>query len=110
MHMYPGARHVNFSIFSQNDDGRKEECNLCLFLDEEVYDPLYSFECIVTNQPLRCSISQGVCCISLKEVRLHEIADHNQCVSNNASPLYYDHFYEEEVAAPQHLNVDMGNV
>ena len=38
------AWHVDFSIFSQNDDGRKEECNLCLFLDEEVYDPLYSSE------------------------------------------------------------------
>ena len=74
MHGYMGAWHVDFSIFSQNDDGRKEECNLCLFLDEEVYDPLYSSESSVTNQTFPCSISQGVCCISMKEVRLHDIA------------------------------------
>ena len=36
------------------------------------------------------------------------LVDHNQCVSNTALSLFYDHFYEEEVVAPQHLNVDMG--
>ena len=74
MHRYPGAWHVDFSIFSQNDDGRKEECNLLLFMDEEVYDPLYSSERNVADHNFPCSISQGVCCISLKEVRLHDIA------------------------------------
>ena len=73
MHRYPRAWHVDFSIFSQNDDGRKEECNLCLFLDEEVYDPLYSSKGSVIDRPLPCIISQEVCCISLKEVRLHDI-------------------------------------
>ena len=34
--------------------------------------------------------------------------DHSQCVSNSTSPLYYDHIYEEGVAAPQHLNGDIG--
>ena len=62
------------SIFSQNYDGRKEECNLFLFLDEEVYDPLYSSKSSVVDQTFSCSTSQGVCCISLKEVRLHDIA------------------------------------
>ena len=37
------------------------------------------------------------------------MADHNQYVSNTASPLSYDHFYEEEFFAPWHLNVDIGN-
>ena len=74
MHKYPGAWHVYFSIFSQNDDGREEECNLCQLLDEEVYDPLYSFECSETD-PFPCSIIlQDVYCISLKEVILHDIA------------------------------------
>ena len=71
MHRYPGAWNVDFSIFSQNDDGRKEECSL--FLDEEVYDPLYSSECSET-EPFLCSILQGLYYISLKEVRLHDIA------------------------------------
>ena len=65
--------HVDFSFFSKNDDGRKEECNLCLLLDEEVYDHIYSSECSET-EPLPCSILQGVYCISLKEVILHDIA------------------------------------
>ena len=49
------ACHVDFSIFSQNDDERKEECNLCLLLDEEEYDQLYSSECSET-EPFPCSI------------------------------------------------------
>ena len=69
MHRYPGAWHVAFSFFSQNDDGRKEECNLCLLLDEEVYDQLYSSECSET-EPFPCRILQGVYCISPKEVIL----------------------------------------
>ena len=73
MDMYPRAWHIDLSMFSENDDGRKEECNLFLLLDEEVYDPLYYFECSETD-PLPCSILQGVYCISLKEVRLHDIA------------------------------------
>ena len=36
------------------------------------------------------------------------LADHNQCVLNTALSLFYDHLYEEEVASPQHLNVDIG--
>ena len=36
------------------------------------------------------------------------MADHNQCVSNIASPLSYDHIYEKGVVAPQHLNGDIG--
>ena len=36
------------------------------------------------------------------------LADHNQCVSNIASPLSYDHIYEKGVAAPQNLNGDIG--
>ena len=67
MHGYPGAWHVDFSIFSQNDDGRKEECNICLFLDEEVYDPLYYSERSVADQAFPCSIS-------LKELSLHDIS------------------------------------
>ena len=73
MHRYPGAWHVGFSMFSQNDDGRKEECNPSLLLDEEVYDQLYSSECSETK-PFPCSILQGFYCISLKEVILHDIA------------------------------------
>ena len=73
MHRYPRAWHVDFSIFSQNDDGRKDGCNFFLLLVEEVYDPLYYFEGSVTDHPFPCSISQGVCFISLKEVRLHDI-------------------------------------
>ena len=38
-----------------------------------MYDPLYSSEGSVTDQTLPCSISKGVCYISLKEVRLHDI-------------------------------------
>ena len=60
-------------FFSQNDDGRKEECNLCLLLDEEVYNQLYYSECSET-EPFSCSILQGVYCISLKEVILNDIA------------------------------------
>ena len=37
------------------------------------------------------------------------LADHNECFSNIASLLSYEHFYEEEVASPQHLNVDIAN-
>ena len=74
MHRYPGAWHVDFSIFFQNDDGRKEEYNLYLILEEERHDPLCSSESSVADQTLSCSISQGVCFISLKEVRLHDIA------------------------------------
>ena len=44
-----------------------------LFLDEEVYDPLYSSEFSVTDHTLPCSISQGFCYISMKEVRFHDI-------------------------------------
>ena len=66
--------HVDFSIYTQDDDGRKEECNLCLFLVEEVYDSLYSPEGNVTDQTLPCDILQTICYISLKEVRLHDIA------------------------------------
>ena len=84
MHGYPGAWHVDFSIFSQNDDGRKEECSL--FLDEEVYDTLYSSECSMT-EPLPCSILQGVCCISLKEVRLHDIAQGSLSETNVLSSV-----------------------
>ena len=73
MQRYSGAWHVEFSFLSENVDGRKEECNLCLLLDEEVYDPLYSSKCSET-EPLPCSILQEVYCISLKEVRLHDIA------------------------------------
>ena len=36
------------------------------------------------------------------------LADHNQRVSNIASPLSYDHIYEEGVASPRHLNGDIG--
>ena len=36
------------------------------------------------------------------------LADHNQCVSNIASPLSYDHIYEKGVVSPQHLNGDIG--
>ena len=36
------------------------------------------------------------------------LADHNQCVSNIASPLSYDHIYEKGVATAQHLNADIG--
>ena len=60
VHMYSGAWYVEFS-FSKNDDGRKEECDLCLFLDEEVYDQLYSSECSEID-PLSCSILHGVYC------------------------------------------------
>ena len=35
------------------------------------------------------------------------LADHNQYVSNTASPLSYDCCYEKEVVSPQHLNVDI---
>ena len=75
MHRYPRDWHVDFSIFSQHDDGRKEECSLFLLLNEEVYDPLYSSECSET-EPLPCSKTNPleVSCISLKEVRLHDIA------------------------------------
>ena len=64
--------HDDFSFFFQNDDGRQEECNLCILLDEEVYDHIYSSESSETD-PLPCSILQGVYCISQKDVRLHGI-------------------------------------
>ena len=73
MHRYPGAWHVDFSIFFQNDDGRKEEYNLYLILEEERHDPLCSSESSVFDHTLSCSISQGFFCISLKEVRLYDI-------------------------------------
>ena len=71
--MYLEAWHVDFSVFSQNGDGRKEECNHCLLLDEEVYDCIHSFECSETR-PFPCRILEGFYCISLKEVRLYGIA------------------------------------
>ena len=74
VHMYSGPWHVDFSFLSQNVDGRKEECNLCVFLDEEVYDPLYYSKGSVNDLTLPCDILQAICCISLKEVRLHGIA------------------------------------
>ena len=74
MHRYSGSWHVDFSFLSQNVDGMKEECNLCLFLAKEVYDPLNSSEGSVTNQTFPCDILQEFFCISLKEVRLHGIA------------------------------------
>ena len=36
---------MDFSFFSKFDDGRMEECNLCLLLDEEMHDHIYSSEC-----------------------------------------------------------------
>ena len=72
MHRYSGAWHVDFSFFSKNDDGRKEECNICLLLNEEVYDDIHPSQCSETEN-LPYSILQGVYFISLKEVRLHGI-------------------------------------
>ena len=71
--MYPGAWHVYFSIFFQNDDGRKEECKICVFSEDERHDPLCYSESSVDDQTLSCSISEGVCYISLKEVSLVDI-------------------------------------
>ena len=73
VHRYSGAWHVELSIFSKIDDGRKEVCNLCLLLDEEMYDHIYSSECSET-EPFPCSILYKLYCISLKEVILHGIA------------------------------------
>ena len=73
VHRYFGAWHVDFSFFSEKDDERKEECNLCLLLNEEVYDHIHSSKCSETD-PLQYSILQGVYFISLKEVILHGIA------------------------------------
>ena len=72
MDSYPRAWHVDFCFFSQNDDGRKEECNLSLLLDEEVYDQLYYSECSEI-ETFPCSILQGFYFISLRKVILHEI-------------------------------------
>ena len=38
-------------VFSKNDDGRKEECNLCLLLNEEVYDHIHPSEPVHSQQP-----------------------------------------------------------
>ena len=74
LHMYSGAWQVDFAFLSENVDGRKEEGNLFLFLAEDMYDPLYSYEGSVTDQTFRCDILQTICCICLKEVRLHDIS------------------------------------
>ena len=44
---------------------------------EEVYDPLYSSEGSVTDHTLPCDILQEICCIYMKEVRLHDIAQYS---------------------------------
>ena len=69
---YSGAWHVDFSFFSKNDDERKEECNFCLLLNEEVYDHIHSSECSKT-EPLPYCILQEVYCISLKEAKQYDI-------------------------------------
>ena len=66
MHRYSGAWHVDFSFFSKNDGERKEECNLYLLLNEEVYEHIHSSECSKTK-PLPYYILQEVYYISLKE-------------------------------------------